>query len=552
MDKEEITELLNDLETKFHKKQEASESKVKEMIHRLNDQDTKFDEIESKFKSEPDSHILDDTCGTQFHLQCVVAIAASYSPCNTRWGRRRKWFMGVSSLALVIFQFYLLHFLIMESSMPTCSRNMDCNIGEFCESHEGPEQPRCADCSNQPGIGDINDYDSCKETYGYLEEENLLVWISGDGKYHPDLNEEESYCVNAIHCVESNIGFNGTGFSDHYLEGHCDYLELMLTKVTWAHIVIFVFSAMLLGSILQLDINQCITEEKLFNYALAKENVVGSTLLVEIVRFTLRLRKFVLPWVVAGATATLILVSSLSVKNIMLNLLAIGFITEADTMLGKFFTTKTQKDLVNRFVDSAKQDDDVSFKVSFLWSRILALLPVTMMVVAVTSIKQLISFFENDISCDDVHWVIGYVFFYYIPFLIITVEGVVVLRRNKNKYSNLLQRIFSCMRHVSRNYNTFFGLAVMWNIPSALTQRYFFFLGSYSVFFVLNNVFLYLFLRPFDNTSVFMVWVLTLSYLCFIVTNILFESSIIFFPEIIDSIASTGDDYDDYEDYDDY
>ena len=32
-----------------------------------------------KFNNESDSHILDDTIGTQYHRQCVVAIATSYT-----------------------------------------------------------------------------------------------------------------------------------------------------------------------------------------------------------------------------------------------------------------------------------------------------------------------------------------------------------------------------------------------------------------------------------------------------------------------------------------
>jgi len=547
MIKEEVTELLND----FHAKYEAEQE---EMTKRLDDQETRFgklDEIEENLKYKPDSHSLEDTTGIQFHLQCVVAIAFSYSLSSTRWERCRRWIMGVSSLALVILQFILLYFLILESSRSTCVSNMDCNVGEFCSTSNSMRlvrntrltgsnsvQPRCTDCAVSDASYEMDDYKSCKEEYGFLKED-VIVWISGDGIYHPELDDRGIYCFNALHCIETNIGFKGaeSGFDDQYTDGHCDYLELNANKLTWSHILIFIFSAMLLGSTLQLDINQCITEEKLFDYALEKENVQGNPLVVEIVRYAFRLRKFVLPWVVAAATATLMVVNSMSVKNILLNLLAIGFITEADNLLGKLFTTKTQKDLVNEFLHNVKQDEDISFKVSFMWSRFLAILPVMVMTVAVICMRNLILIFERDIACDDVEWWTGYVFFYYFPFLIITGESAVFFRRNKMKSSNLLQRIISCMQRVSRNYNAVFGIVFMWAI---LQHRLATNIGFYSGVVVFNSIFVYLSLRPFDNAYAWAFWALSFTYfLCLVLVG---------FFEFIPIFETPHELYDDYYD----
>jgi hypothetical protein len=107
------------------------------------------------------------------------------------------------------------------------------------------------------------------------------------------------------------------------------------------------------------------------------------------------LRIFVLPWAIVAASTTIIVVESLSAKNILLNLLAIGFIAEADNVFGQIFLSDSQKSQADDFVDQSKKEvdkDDVN--ISPLWLRVLAILPTVIMVVVVLNMKEFLILFS--------------------------------------------------------------------------------------------------------------------------------------------------------------
>ena len=149
----------------------------------------------------------------------------------------------------------------------------------------------------------------------------------------------------------NDLGSQGAKFDDKYSTGHCGYLELNLTKLPAVNMRIFAFVSFLLAVNLHRDIEASIVGEKLFDYGL-KGAVVHSLLGFESIRLTFRVRKFILPWLVGGA-ATAIILESITVQSILSNLLAVGFITEADELLGLLIFTPKQKDSAKK--SSTKQ-----------------------------------------------------------------------------------------------------------------------------------------------------------------------------------------------------
>jgi hypothetical protein len=346
--------------------------------------------------SDDEEHTLYNT--ESFHLQAVIAVTTDYSTSREYKQCLQKWIMPVASVWIVTIQLIVLLWLIYEASHPTCSMHDDCNIGEYCDNTGGSVSntyttPRCDSCMTMRW-SKSKPTSSC-ESYEDTNED-VLVWISKDGNYHPsDLNNSTAIgCLEYLHCDGTDTGTN-----------NCDYLDLNLDKITWPNKIVFFFVAILFSGSLYQDIKESMVEEELLNHALAKTAGThqsraqknSTQLLAWIVRLTLRLRIFVLPWAIAAASTTIIVVESLSAKNILLNLLAIGFIAEADNVFGQIFLSDSQKSRADDFVDQSKKEvdkDDVN--ISPLWLRSFAILPTVIMVVAVLNMKEFLIMFSYD------------------------------------------------------------------------------------------------------------------------------------------------------------
>jgi hypothetical protein len=346
-----------------------------------------------------------------------------------------------------------LYWLIFEASFPTCSMYSDCNIGEYCDRKGGSMEgyfhtPRCNSC--RPKIVDEDKLSSCK-AYGDASA-NVLVWISGDGKYNPsNLNNEEAIdCLESLYCVGTDTG-----------DSACGYLDLNLTKITWPNIIVFLFVSILFATYLYQDIKESMVEERLLDHALTKTTGTHQSatqksdtqFLSWIVRLTLRIKKFVLPWSVTAAATTVIVVDSLSAKNILLNLLAIAFITEVDNLFNTMFISENQKRLADDFVNQSKKElHENDIKISYLWLRILSVAPVIVMVAAILKMKEFLSIFSGD--CNHISTIVALVFSIFFPFTVVLIESVLQLFTDSDR--NKIRTFIKATLQICQNNNAVF------------------------------------------------------------------------------------------------
>jgi hypothetical protein len=199
-------------------------------------------------------------------------------------------------------------------------------------------------------------------------------------------------------------------------------------------------------------------EEALLNHALVK--IAGThqstaqknsnQLLAWTVRLTLRTRILVLPWAIAAASTTIIVVESLSAKNIILNLFAVGFIVEADNVFGQIFLSDSQKSRANDFVDESKKEvdkDDVN--ISPLWLCILVILPTIIMVVAVLRMKEFLNIFSSDAHGCGVSFPVFTGIRFVCPLVMVMIAGVKHFFQDKN-YSGS-KRFISTSNQICQN-----------------------------------------------------------------------------------------------------
>ena len=108
----------------------------------------------------------------------------------------------------------------------------------------------------------------------------------------------------------------------------CDFLHINLANLHWPRVLLLILVSLLLAMPLASDIDQAAMEEALLDYGiyLGMPERTPHVML----RLGLRIRRRVLPCVTVTAAVTILVISPLDAANILLNLLGIAFVVEAD------------------------------------------------------------------------------------------------------------------------------------------------------------------------------------------------------------------------------
>merc|ERR1712151_462292 len=141
-----------------------------------------------------------------------------------------------------------------------------------------------------------------------------------------------------------------------------------MTKLDTVGYIIILFVSVLFAYYVQGDIEESIIEEILLDFGVKKQTSLQEQDIypypyqpfplspVGVLRLALRMKKFVIPWYICAAGTTIIITESINAKNILLNLIAIIFIAEADniaySMLFKGHQVRTED-----FVKSSIEED---------------------------------------------------------------------------------------------------------------------------------------------------------------------------------------------------
>ena len=130
------------------------------------------------------------------------------------------------------------------------------------------------------------------------------------------------------------------------------------------YVVIAFLSLLWMLPIIQ-DIEEASTEENVMNYHL-QDSVKGSA---EVVRLSLRIRRYMQPGFATAATIALIMNDEGSSKNLILNFLAIGFISEADNIIAIILLTTDQRTKIKNTINNIDHDT-FNARPVFLWNRL--------------------------------------------------------------------------------------------------------------------------------------------------------------------------------------
>ena len=194
-----------------------------------------------------------------------------------------------------------------------------------------------------------------------------LAWINGPGAApvrlghnssdwkHPTrvdfTYDQDLACFRFQHCLMTDI-----------MPLRCDFLVLNSARLHFSHYLLLCGLSIFVWAVLFRDMDRALEAER---YLLKKHEEAmidapdtdhlsqkGIAIAVQVLRACLRARRFSIPVLLANASATMILYSGISAANIVLNVLAVVFLLDADAsaatlFLPSEFLVETEKAIVD-------------------------------------------------------------------------------------------------------------------------------------------------------------------------------------------------------------
>lgn len=385
----------------------------------------------------------------------AVTITCFTAARSTKWGVAKSWFLTFVSLSVLLAQIFVVESLLYEAAHPTCATHNDCRAGEFCNyisEFSESRQPRCSTCSEimSDELKQKCLSDSIVQSWDFNGFGKDVLWFHQDFSPSYDLTylnlgyniseaDQDFYllCAAAKHCSSSS---NLAGVEE-IPASMCPYLELMMAQVSVNHIIVFAFVAALFGATLTEDMREATIENALLDYTL--QNLPDSSsipLSVFGIRLSNLIRKYYLPSMTAGATVSILLSGALSAKNILLNLLAVLFVTEADNHLATLFIPCSEHELSDRLIDMANKS---KLTYSGSESRLLGVILSGMILTVTVCFRSLIVYISPNEGCSSIDNVLQGIFLFFVPIVIFAAKafigGAVCLYGSNEKLANLLK-----------------------------------------------------------------------------------------------------------------
>jgi hypothetical protein len=313
------------------------------------------------------------------HMLAVAAVVDSSS--STYQGcccSVKSLLLVFCSLLLLMTQSFCLNTILSEVSYPVCATHSDCLTGDYCYMRDNgiTRQPMCAACDLFE-ISDDRDFINICESLDEVtnidgEVDQTYIWI--DQKKNLFYNETKypsEYAVGCLawqHCQQTSM-FQSSQPANveeakHMAENinSCDYLALVKNKFNGPQMAVFVFMVFIFASSMSSDMEEAAIEEALLLNAAFKNDSFVNIVPAQLLLVSLRYRRFILPWAIGAAVIAVSLTNDLSIVNILLNVLALEFLLNADSLVASFLCKSSIKDcceFVHEMIGKAANDNVV-------------------------------------------------------------------------------------------------------------------------------------------------------------------------------------------------
>merc|ERR1740124_217381 len=275
----------------------------------------------------------------------------------------------------------------------------DCPSGTYCTMDVWwGALPFCRDCAGI-GMTTTTAEEVCPAALGpdkwahreYIDFDHQDLWMTRNTE-SSTLQE----CISFLHCNTTDLDA-GTNFESQI----CDFIALNRSKMDGGTWLMVIFLALLWALPISQDIEKAATEERVMDHHLTGSRNIPA----EIVRLALRIRRIILPFMATSATLVLLITDNISAKNIILNFLAITFVSEADNVLAVLFLRTHQRELMEKAAKEAHESEEFhDTQVAFFWAHVHGLFYVVVLLIVLFIVDKVVT------KCDHLFdFLIGYV-----------------------------------------------------------------------------------------------------------------------------------------------
>jgi len=360
---------------------EEDRDETKERIQLLEEEKEKSVERIQLLEDECDESTFRDT-GT-IHMIAINEINKIKH--TSRSSSTKSWVLAIFSLCFVMIQSQALYMMIGEINN-SCASHNDCYTGQYCNQGTSSMTAFCLPCEYVTLAVTDDDYyqddyywksemqwyqDTCNSnenitTLESVGQDVFFIGDNGEAVFDKESYGDSPWCLAWQHCKQDEM-FSSEKDPDNVKEAYntaenidqCDHLALIKNKLTVSQMFVFIFVTIILLAQMNQDIEEAAIEEALLRKN-ATNNGTSPTFPALIVLVSLRFRRFVLPWAISMAVVSLTLTDDLSMKNVLLNVVALEFILHADSLLAKYCCWNTN----DTSTAGRGPDDDIDIEAS--------------------------------------------------------------------------------------------------------------------------------------------------------------------------------------------
>uniref|UniRef100_A0A7S1BUE3 Uncharacterized protein n=1 Tax=Corethron hystrix TaxID=216773 RepID=A0A7S1BUE3_9STRA len=348
----------------------------------------------------------------------AVAVAVHPSACTNH--RARAWLTAVMFLFFVMMETFVFLMVSLESVSPICNSVDDCLPGTYCYIEKGIKLGTCRDCA----YGQKPDDKICSAIFSSEMWEKRDYAIDADyntlplGKTFLDLdkNYDKYQCLASHHCSETDVD------APNYTNNHCDYIVQNTDKIDGATYIVIAFFSLLWSLSICEDFEESTIEEMVLDHYI-KDSLSGPA---TIIRIALCIQKYFIPFYAIGSTIVLLITDPISAKSVILNLLAIGVLLEADNVIAVLFLNRQHEEIMEWAAGGVGDEVSIAARKSFFWTRVHGISCAVLLVIE-------LSYIQNVKDCSDYFSSFIFGLYYFPPFVIFLWQffvSVLCMRRN--------------------------------------------------------------------------------------------------------------------------
>merc|ERR1712071_425601 len=176
----------------------------------------------------------------------------------------------------------------------------------------------------------------------------------------------------------------------------CPKLKKIVENLSWGQYVVFIFVVFLFASDISKEVEEGTIDERIFEYVIKTKGSSAPLSFANFIqnahRIVLRIRRYFIPILTSAAAISVLLSSSLSAQDIILDAISVIIVTEADNMAATLLLNPSKLILLDEIVQDVKKDESFVYMPLFLRTRTVGIVSAAIIFIMAIYMNQILLF----------------------------------------------------------------------------------------------------------------------------------------------------------------